>query len=105
MTQYLKGFFIWWFYYVARIQLARFSTVFYFVANYTRTLPMFLNLAKPLYGDKSAAGRFMGIFIRFNWVIFGGAITALIVIPYFVLTLGIIFTPALVLVLAILAII
>lgn len=43
---------------------------------------MVRNFGRPLYGDTSPAGRLMGFFIRFWWIIFGGVISIIFIIPF-----------------------
>lgn len=95
MKEYTVNFLIWWYLFKVKnaFYFARFWIVFFLV--YTRTLPMIKNLTRPLYGDKSRGGRFIGLFIRGWWVVFGGAISLILSIPFMLFVVIIVILPIL----------
>lgn len=82
MAEYTINFIIWWYFYklpeISRTILFQYV----FMLNKTRSLPMAQNLFKPLYGDTSSTGILIGIPIRFFWMMGGGILSTLYIIPF-----------------------
>lgn len=87
MRTHIINFFVWW--YLVKFKQLLFKAMqrTVFMLNYTNTLPMAQNLGKPLYRDRSLAGRFMGLLIRGSWTWLGGMLSLVLVIPRFLFTI------------------
>lgn len=58
-----------------------------FLLMYTNTLDMARNLGQPMFQDYSFYGKIIGFVIRFTWMLVGGLIVAVAVIPLTVIGL------------------
>lgn len=86
-------FFIWWYRFKSIEQLDMLRYRLFYYLHITRTLPMLQNIFYPLFGDNRWSGRFVGFFIRFWWIIIGGIITTIIMIPFVIYTVAFIALP------------
>ena len=87
MQEYLLNFFIWWYAIQAKNMLYRVRRWELFLLMYTNTLPMLRNLNQPLFQDYSRIGKAIGFVIRLIWVILGGTVVLLLMIPLLALVL------------------
>jgi hypothetical protein len=62
--------------------------------NLTLTIPMAKNLFRPMFGDSSSMGRFVGFFIRIWWVWLGGIMSTIMIVPNVILGLILLILPA-----------
>ncbi len=52
-----------------------------FILQFTYTVDMAKNLGQPLFQDYSAIGRFIGFSVRFTWMLIGGTLSLITIIP------------------------